>query len=94
MTNNQMNTKPEIVICAAVIGVDGRIIRCHRHNHGIAVLAELKIKLRPDHDAQGFMTSKNRYVTRKEGLKLQKAAGIPSADPDGYGTELYSEDLY
>lgn len=86
--------RPEIVICAAVIGVDGRIIRCHRHNHGIAVLAELKVKLRPDHDAQGFITSKNRYVNRKEGLQLQLAAGIPSADIGGYGKELFSEDLY
>ena len=90
-----INSKPpEIVICAAVIGVDGRVIRCHRHNHGIAVLAELKVKLRPDHDAQGFITSKNRYVNRKEGLQLQLAAGIPSADIGGYGKELFSEDLY
>ena len=58
------------------------------------ILYELKIKQRHDNEAQGFITSKNRYVTRAEGLKLQKAAGIPSADPEGYGSELYSEDLY
>lgn len=85
---------PEIVICAAVVAEDGRIFRCHRHHQGFWILADLKIKRRPDHDAQGFITSKNRYVNRKEALQLQQAAGIPSADPSGYGKELYSEDLY
>lgn len=44
---------------------------------------------------QGFMTSKNRFVTRKQGRKLQDDAGIKSVDRTGYQTDtLYSEDLY
>lgn len=84
----------EIVICAAVIADNGKIYRGHRHNNCLELIHELNLKQRPDHDAQGFITSKNRFVTRKEGLALQKAAGIPSASPDGYIGELYSEDLY
>lgn len=85
----------EIVICAAVVAEDGRIFRGHRHNNCLALMAELKLHQRKDHEAQGFITSRNRYVDRKEGMKLQLAAGIKSADPAGYqGNELYSEDLY
>lgn len=87
-------TDKEIVICAAVIANNGKIYRGHRHNNCLALIYELGLKQRPDNDAQGFITSKNRYVTRKEGLAIQKAAGIPSNEPDGYVNELYSEDLY
>ena len=50
-------------------------------------------------ETQGFVTSRNRFVNRVEALRLQKEAGIPSADPTSkngvykYG-DLYSEDLY
>jgi hypothetical protein len=46
--------------------------------------------------AQGFITSKNRYVDRKEAFNIQKLAGIKSVAKDGYdpSKELYSEDLY
>lgn len=44
---------------------------------------------------QGFLTSKNRYVTREEALKLHQDAGIPSADKGGYRQRImFSEDLY
>ncbi|MGE3278053.1 MAG: hypothetical protein AB7O67_23320 [Vicinamibacterales bacterium] len=46
-------------------------------------------------DAQGFVTSRGRYVTRSEGRQLQEAAGIGSVSPSGYrGDLLFSEDLY
>ncbi len=46
-------------------------------------------------DDQGFITSTNRYVDRKEGMRLQLAAAIASAAPGGYrGATLFSEDLY
>jgi hypothetical protein len=45
--------------------------------------------------SQGFITSRNRFVTREEGYALQVAAGIPSAAAGGYrGKRLFSEDLY
>jgi hypothetical protein len=44
---------------------------------------------------QGFITSRNRFVSRSEAMKLQLDAGIPSVVKGGYrGTVLYSEDLY
>lgn len=52
---------------------------------------------------QGFITNKNRYVTRQEALRLHKAAGIPSrAEMTERGKKtagyrkgiMFSEDLY
>jgi hypothetical protein len=99
----------EIVICSALRLPDGRIIRGHRHSHCLHAAKNL-IDWQNDpqsgvngppwdsatmsHD-QGFMTSKNRFVNREEGLRLQLAAGIPSACPSGYREAyLFSEDLY
>jgi len=103
-------TDPEIVICAAIRLPDGRIIRGHRHGdcmHTARVLIDYRhsIGLEPapwadvcnqlGPDGQGFITSTNRYVDRAEGLRLQHAAGIPSACPSGYRRgNLFSEDLY
>lgn len=86
----------EIVICSAVIGEDGTIVRGHRHNDCILSLVERDIKPASGSESQGFMTSRNRYVTREEGRKIQESAGIKSVDPQGYRgtTLLFSEDLY
>ena len=86
----------EICICAAVIAEDGRIFRGHRHSDCFRTIRENGSVPKADQNAQGFITSFNRYVTREEGRKLQDAAGIPSANvEEGYmpGT-LFSEDLY
>lgn len=85
----------EIVICAAVKTTKGRVYRGHRHHDCIRAIKDrgLKVSLTPK--SQGFITSKNRYVTREQGRKLQDAAGIESVSPGGYmGTTLFSEDLY
>lgn len=90
-------TKPtrEIVICAAVKTTKGIIIRGHRHADCIHTMQRMGLKYSNGVNAQGFITSRNRYVTRVQGRKLQDAAGISSASPEGYtGTRLYSEDLY
>lgn len=86
----------EIVICAAVVSTTGKIIRGHRHNNCLATLRDMRLGYEyGDGTTQGFITSKNRYVDRKEAMLIQKAAGVPSLDPVGYrGDELYSEDLY
>lgn len=87
----------EIVICAAVVCTDGTIIRCHRHSDGLRKIKGMPGKVyteNNDGSNQGFITSKNRYVNRKEALRIQKLAGIASVDPDGYRFQLYSEDLY
>lgn len=93
------NKGKEIVICAAIRMKDGYIIRGHRHADCFRTADRMKKYRdeRPHGDDQGFVTSQNRYVNRKEGVEIQKAAGIRSilCDADAYrGGELYSEDLY
>lgn len=96
----------EHCICAAIVLRDGAIVRgrrhddCiraakkwidHRHSTGVAPAPWSPEMCRE----QGFVTSTGRYVDREEGLRLQLAAGIPSARPSGYRKrELFSEDLY
>lgn len=87
----------EIVICAAIKTKDGKIIRGHRHADCFHTAVDREGLKREDviNADQGFITSKNRYVTREEGRILQDKAGIKSADPEGYrGNTLFSEDLY
>lgn len=85
----------EIVICAAVLAADGRVFRCHRHHDGLRALSVAGAQYAMREGAQGFITSRNRYVDRREALALQRAAGIESVAPTGYhAEELFSEDLY
>ena len=86
----------EMVICAAIKTKDGKVIRGHRHADAIYTARRMRYKLEDLSFAdQGFVTSRNRYVSREEGRRLQDAAGIQSADPEGYrGKTLFSEDLY
>lgn len=93
-----VDSQKEIVICAAVRATDGKIVRGHRHNDAMRTLQGMPAYKdeRPHGDDQGFVTSLNRYVTRKEGCEIQIAAGIESFDTKKpyCGEELYSEDLY
>jgi hypothetical protein len=83
----------EICICAAVKNRDGIIIRGQRHADCYFVMRTNQIET--NGRIEGFMTSKNRFVGRIEGRKLQDAAGIKSVARNGYITDdLYSEDLY
>lgn len=84
----------EICICAAVKTANGRIYPGRRHSHCLCGIWYLEKEAREGSE-QGFLTNYNRFVSRKEGRKLQEAAGIKSADPEGYrGDTLFSEDLY
>lgn len=88
---------PELVICAAIRMRDGYVIRGHRHcdcfhtASGIPRYADAKGRVE-----QGFVTSANRFVDRREARHLHEVVnGCVSASPDGYrGDDLYSEDLY
>jgi hypothetical protein len=82
----------EICICAAVKDDAGNIIRGHRHDHAMKRIIEMGNIPKE----QGFMTSYNRFVDRREAAELQKAAGIKSVwTKDGeIGEVLFSEDLY
>ena len=85
----------EIVICAAVKTIHGKIIRGHRHSDCLHAIRDRKLKPGTSYNAQGFITSRDRFVDRSTGRKLQDKAGIKSADKEGYhGDTLFSEDLY
>ena len=84
----------EICICAAVRTPSGLVIRGHRHSDALRTLAETgHVNCREAE--QGFVTSRARFVSRREGQALQIAAGIPSVNKRGYHAFLlFSEDLY
>lgn len=94
----------EVVICSAIRLPDGRIIRGHRHGDCIRTACEWWEWNGGKQDRkwngsmcrdQGFISSRNRYVDREEGMRLQLAAGIESVADGGYrGDTLFSEDLY
>jgi len=86
--------KQEICICSAILLKDGRIVRGERHCDCYTTMQRKRITDREE-AKQGFITSRNRFVDRKEGQILQLKANIKSADKEGYrGEELFSEDLY
>jgi len=84
----------EICICAA-IKIEDVIIRGHRHADCFVAARSRKISDRITSEMQGFVTSRNRFVGREEGAKLQKEAGIMSFWTKKEAREkLMSEDLY
>lgn len=87
--------EPEICICAAIQTKEGQVIRGHRHVNCMTTAANMGLSIISSASAQGFVTSRNRFVGREEGRALQEAAGIASVNRDGYrGLILFSEDLY
>jgi hypothetical protein len=84
----------EICICAA-IKYEGGIVRGYRHGDCFNTMQAKGIKRTGD-EIQGFITSRNRFVDRAEGRRLQAEAGIESAAEGGYEYDdcLFSEDLY
>lgn len=92
---NEICICKEVCICAAVKATDGTIIRGHRHRDCFHSIVRKGLILSEDFDSQGFITSYNRYVDRKEGFLLQQRAGIKSVSIEGYQPGwLFSEDLY
>jgi len=88
---------PEICICAAIRLDDGLIIRGHRHDDCILTAIKMGFEERITQFKQGFVTSFNRFVDRREGMRLQKAACAKSdysRDGELHGDVLFSEDLY
>lgn len=100
-TSPQGEMDHEICICAAVKLDDLTVIG---HRHGDAMEKAISMKewqeengrvFRGGELIQGFITSRRRFVDRKEALRLQRAAGVESVAEGGYrGDILFSEDLY
>lgn len=75
----------EIIICAAIKTSGNVVVRGHRHNDCIKKAFDMSLTSDSiAHRTEGFITSKNRFVDRKEAHQLH------------FGTkgELFSEDLY
>lgn len=94
-------TRLEICICAAIQLPTGEIFRGHRHSDAIRtaldipLIAAAKSGNYISEAVQGFITSRNRFVTREEAVELQRVARIPSADSGKLPERmLFSEDLY
>lgn len=89
----------EQCICAAIKLTNGEVWRGHRHDGAIKYAMDAGVTKQEIYDAeQGFITSRNRFVGREEGARLQHDAGIVSAEtgnlPEREGGMLFSEDLY
>jgi len=100
-----LKEEKEICICAAVLATDGKYYRGHRHSDCIRTICDRKmddngvlvdVKVAKGMSTnQGFITSRNRFVNRAEGAKLQNEAGIKSfRTGEPINDMLFSEDLY
>jgi len=98
MSEPESNQK-EFIICAAVM-YKGNMITGYRHGDCINVIKLLVEDLNeediPDRKDQGFLTSKNRYVSRNEAFKIaQENKQIWHSLHEGVEeNQLVSEDLY
>lgn len=87
----------EKIVCAAIsnpIELDmagNPLIYCGLRHPFILWQSE-KVSRNPHH--QGFLTTLNRFVDRKEGLKIALANNQVLDIADVRGDNLYSEDLY
>lgn len=88
----------EFILCAA-LNYNGTIISAARHSDCYNVLKELFADpVLPEREDQGFLTSKNRFVDRKEAWKIAKENnqikfGLKASDK-GEDSILISENLY
>jgi len=86
----------EVCLCAAVRTADGRVFRGHRHDAALkaafdAGCGSAALSLAQH---QGFVTSRGRFVDRKEAAMVQRMAGIVSVLTGKFTDLLFSEDLY
>jgi hypothetical protein len=89
------------ILCAS-LNFNGIIISGHRHSDCYEILRKLKPELKddelPGRETQGFITSENRFVDRKEGWKIAKENnqikwGLEASE-NGNDSQLISENLY
>ncbi len=86
----------ETIVCSA-IRKDGKIWTGLRHNNCIlSYFEEAGKQFGGAERNQGFMTSLDRYVDRREGYRIAKAAGqLEGRKKNGSNQPiLYSEDLW
>ena len=100
----------EYILCAAIWFYDGKkyssqpanvttgLVLCgHRHHcifPQIGGLVPERHQLGIYEKEQGFLTNLNRFVDRREGLRIARAAGQVLVESEVRGDRLHSEDLY
>jgi len=88
------------IICSAIKMPDGYIVRGHRHNdcfHTIAGIPKYKEARKEERLEQGFMTSENKFVDRKEAIIIAVNGGQLNINMDNLieqNLRLYSENLW
>ena len=91
----------EFILCAS-LNFYGKVISGHRHSDCYAIIRQLCPNIAdtslPQREHQGFLTSLNRFVDRKEVLKIaiennQIRWGLESSE-NGEESQLISENLY
>lgn len=102
-----MSQPTEYILCSAIWLNDGKdhphqpvnitegYVVCGRRHHNC--FATISITLGKENYlkssiTQGFLTNKDRFVDRKDGLRI--ALDYHQVDRDYISTELYSEDLW
>jgi hypothetical protein len=94
--------EPEYILCAALL-YKGIIVAGHRHSDCYAVIENLykifttdgmPITDLPDRKGQGFLTSYNRYVSRKEAWNIAKTNNQIVYGRESSDEYLISENLY
>ena len=77
------------------VNCDRGLVFCgHRHHQCmytmVAVTGLRSVESEVGEYVQGFLTSKNRFVDRREGAEIHRANG----NETDFGERLFSEDLY
>ena len=81
----------ERIVCAAILVNDEQMICGLRHGDCIKAAKYFNLpRSATNIDKQGFLTTKNRFVSRKDALKIAINAGQVNREKD----ILFSEDLY
>lgn len=103
-----MSEQKEYILCAAIHYDDGKqyvhqptnitsgFVVCGRRHHNIINTLGLVFNHKTrGREGQGFLTNTDRFVDRKEGYRIAKAAGQLLHDlHDQSNPTLVSEDLY
>ncbi len=95
--NNLSSKWKEVIQFSRPVNITEGIVFCgHRHPHCmyqmIAMTGKRSVLTECGEYEQGFLTNKNRFVSREEAAIIAKLAGQLNSDRET--KTLYSEDLY
>jgi len=92
-----VDNDPDLLKTARPSNCDSGIVFCgHRHHNCLHMMVAMtgKYQHQAGEEVQGFLTNKNRFVDRIEGLQIALAANQVMDLSDVRGNRLHSEDIY